>query len=299
MIAFTYIIKKELYYLKKKLFYIPFLIAILSLVTIVPITSALAATDNNKTTTKEQSTSAKGKIIIKYTAPETDWDSATPEEKETLKEIGWELEDGVLVQYRSVPEEIEEAIKDGYLLPQDEEIEYQKHSTFEMHDGHNDEDDTIIVNGKKTEINDGRFDVEENPETIEVESDENNKETIKKDENGEYQVILEQNLNEIIGDMEDHEEHNDMDNNTPPIQTFAYGQTYKTGDWVHCNRFNGPKSNHKHLEKWKPQAIINFYHSDCDYGALRYCKSHKNCNQKYRAAYCSYKQGHSTKYHKH
>lgn len=168
-----------------------------------------------------------------------------------------------------------------------------------MHDGHNDEDDTIIVNGKKTEINDGRFDVEENPETIEVESDENNKETIKKDENGEYQVILEQNLNEIIGDMEDHEEHNDMDNNTPPIQTFAYGQTYKTGDWVHCNRFNGPKSNHKHLEKWKPQAIINFYHSDCDYGALRYCKSHKNCNQKYRAAYCSYKQGHSTKYHKH
>src|SRR5699024_1699374 len=137
------------------------------------IVSASAKTDESK--------SEKGKIIIKYTAPETDWDSATSKEKETLKEIGWELEDGVLVQYRSVSEEIDQAVKDGF-LPSEDEME--RNTEFEEHDN---DDNTLIVDGEKTEINDGRFEVEGEPEKIEVESDENSKETIKKDENGEYQ----------------------------------------------------------------------------------------------------------------
>lgn len=282
--------------MKRKAIYVTFFIAILSLIAIVPITSAFATTGTNKTISKDQTKPEKGKIIIKYTAPETDWDSATPKEKEDLKEIGWELEDGVLVQYRSVPEEIDKAIKDGYLPPENKMLESTEP---ENHDGHNNEN-TLIVNGKKTEINDGRFEVEGNPETIEVESDENNKETIRKNENGEYELILEQNLNEIIGNMDEHDSSGEHKIGLAKVKMPPYGsKTFKYGDPVHCNRFNGPKSNNKHLQKWKPQAIINFYHSDCDYGALRYCKAHNKCNQKYRAAYCSYKQGHYTKYHKH
>src|SRR5699024_656493 len=167
------------------------------------------------------------KIIIKYTAPETDWDSATPKEKEDLKEIGWELEDGVLVQYRSVPEEIDKAIKDGYLPPENKMLESTEP---ENHDGHNNEN-TLIVNGKKTEINDGRFEVEGNHETIEVESDENNKETIRKNENGEYEVILEQNLNEIIGNMDEHDSSGEHKIGLAKVKMPPYGsKTFKYGD---------------------------------------------------------------------
>jgi len=277
--------------MKGKVFYVVFFAIILSLISIIPIVSASAKTDESK--------SEKGKIIIKYTAPETDWDSATSKEKETLKEIGWELEDGVLVQYRSVSEEIDQAVKDGF-LPSEDEME--RNTEFEEHDN---DDNTLIVDGEKTEINDGRFEVEGEPEKIEVESDENSKETIKKDENGEYQVVLEQNLNKIIGDMDEHGESHDESGEhdiglAAKVEMPPHGsKVFKYGDPVHCNRFNGPKSNNKHLKKSSPQGLINFYHSDCDYGALKYCKAHNKCNQKYRAAYCSHKQGHYTKYHKH
>lgn len=277
----------------------------MSLIASLPLNSALAKTASNNE--GQLPSNEKGKVILKYTAPETSWESATPEEKETLKEIGWELEDGVLVQYRDVSDEIEVAIEEGYLLPKDEEKSYDQfledegledpeynegHKSHEGHEGHNEETDTLLINGQETEINEGRFTVEGDPSEIEVQSnEESDTKVVQKDENGEYKVIIEQNLNEILGHMEEH--------SSDGVSTFGYGDTYKEGDWVHCNRFNGPRSNNKHLQKWKPQAIINFYHSDCDYGALRYCKSHKNCNQKYRAAYCSYKQGHSTLYHKH
>src|SRR5699024_1097357 len=136
--------------MKGKVFYVVFFAIILSLISIIPIVSASAKTDESK--------SEKGKIIIKYTAPETDWDSATSKEKETLKEIGWELEDGVLVQYRSVSEEIDQAVKDGF-LPSEDEME--RNTEFEEHDN---DDNTLIVEGEKTEINDGRFEVEGEPE---------------------------------------------------------------------------------------------------------------------------------------
>lgn len=236
----------------------------------------------------------KGEIILKYTAPDVDWESTTEEQKETLKEIGWEIEDGLLVQYRSVPEEIKNATNKGYLLPYEEVENNHIEHGVNIYEDEDLEEDILIINGKETEIKDGYFEVEGNPETIEVEIDENTKQTVQKDKDGKYRVILEQNLTQMIEEMDDHAEHAGS-----MVQPMNYGKTYKPGDWVHCNRFNGPYTDDRHLKKTHPQAIINFYHSDCDYGALRYCKSHKNCNQKYRAAYCSYKQGHSTKYHRH
>ena len=203
-----------------------------------------------------------------------------------MKEIGWKLEDGVPVQYRDVSEEID--IQEGYMLSYNE---------IDIQDGINhqddDEKDTLIVNGEETEIIDGRFKISGDPEEIEVEIDEGVTQNIKKDDDGKYRVILEQNLSELIDEVDNHEGHGDN------YQLFDYYDKYSPGDWVHCNRFNGPNTDDVHYPKTHWRAYVNFYHSDCDFGALRYCKSHKNCNQKEMAAYCSYMQGHETTYHRH
>lgn len=303
---------------KKSLIQAMFLTIVSSSLAFGPMVAS-AATNLENSSSKGNSVE-KGEIILKYTAPDVDMSIATEEQKETLKEIGWKMEDGVLVQYRSVPEEIDKAINDGYLptYEEAEKIEKEANTMFSMDATHEDnkEDvkDTLVVDGKETKIKDGTFEVAGSPDKIDVEVDENTKETVKKSQDGKYRLVIEQDLGEVIDQMDNHSDHegdmgdmHDMHMNmnhsnsaaTLTMGTMGYGDTYKTGDWVHCNRFNGPKSDNRHLEKWKPQAVINFYHSDCDYGALRYCKSHANCNQKYRAAYCSYKLGHSTKYHKH
>lgn len=271
---------------------------------------SVSASTNQESSEKgnEVSSSEKGKIIIKYTAPDMDYSKATPEQKKILKEIGWKKENGVFVQYRDVADEIETAIAKGY-LPTYEESKQIEESIMTMdgeHEGHNHEmmTDTIKVNGKETEIKDGTFEVEGNPKTINVQYGEDTEQTVTKNKDGKYQIILEKDLGEIMEEMDSHDHEGGMENmnlfgDEPIIGTMGYGDTYSPGDWVHCNRFNGPYSNDKHLRKTNPQAYINFYLSDCDYGALRYCLSHNNCNQKERAAYCSYKQGHSTLYHRH
>ena len=48
------------------------------------------------------------------------------------------------------------------------------------------------------------------------------------------------------------------------------GEKVKTGAHVHCNRFNGTKSDHRYWKKSNPKAWIDFYHSDCDYHAGKY-----------------------------
>lgn len=247
----------------------------------------------------EQSQHEKGEIILKYTAPDVDLSIATEEQLKTLKEIGWKMEGGELVQYRSIPEEIDTAINEGY-LPSYEEAE--KMGSLAEEDEEN--KDTLLVDGKETEIKDGQFEVKGSPESVEIQYDENTTKNVKKSEDGKYRLVIEQDLGEVIDEMDEHSHDGDMEgmnhlSTQSSIGVLGYGDVYKPGDWVHCNRFNGPYTDDRHLQKWHPQAIINFYHSDCDYGALRYCKSHSNCNQKYRAAYCSWKLGHSTKYHRH
>nr|WP_000473130.1 hypothetical protein [Bacillus cereus] len=285
--------------------------AMASLLTFSPlVTSAKTDTTQVKTASKHEHSVQKGEITLKYTAPDVDLSTVTPEQKETLEKIGWKVENGILVQYRSIPEEVKKAIDLGYLEPL-EEVNHQKHnapttfSNHEDHTGHEEIEEVLIVNGEKVEIKDGRFDVKGNPDTLEVQIDKDTKQTVQKSEDGKYHLVLEQNLSEVIEKMDNHEGHDNMTHADQSLLnpfsdvTYGYGDTYRNGDWVHCNRFNGPLSDNRHLRKTNPQAIINFYMSDCDLGALRYCLNHANCNQKYRAAYCSWKLGHSEKYHKH
>lgn len=81
----------------------------------------------------------------------------------------------------------------------------------------------------------------------------------------------------------------------------GYGDKYYPGDWVHCNRFNGPNSDDVHYRKTNPKAWINFVGSDCDLALARstVCWGHSYCNQSGPAAGCSLKIGHSTRYHRH
>lgn len=48
------------------------------------------------------------------------------------------------------------------------------------------------------------------------------------------------------------------------------GEKVKKGTHVHCNRFNGTKSDHRYWKKSNPKSWIDFYHSDCDYHAAKY-----------------------------
>ncbi|KXZ16562.1 hypothetical protein P4T89_09080 [Bacillus nakamurai] len=280
---------------------------VLSVVTsVVTISLALfpmiASASTTKSIAEVQSQPEKGEIILKYTAPDVDLSIATEEQLKTLKKIGWKMEDGELVQYRSISEEIDTAINEGYLSSYEDA---EKMGLLAMDEEDEENKDTLLVDGKETEIKDGQFEVIGSPESVEIRYDENTTKNVKKSEDGKYRLVIEQDLGEVIDEMDEHSHDSDMEGMThlstqsSTIGTLGYGDKYKPGDWVHCNRFNGPHTDDRHLQKWHPQAIINFYHSDCDYGALRYCKSHKNCNQKYRAAYCSWKLGHSTKYHRH
>ncbi|MBM6614974.1 hypothetical protein JTF06_08725 [Desemzia sp. RIT804] len=84
----------------------------------------------------------------------------------------------------------------------------------------------------------------------------------------------------------------------------AHGtKVYKFGDKVHCNRFNGPKSDNKHYSKFQPKALINFNGSDCDTAVRKgYCKllnDHCNSSSTYHRGWCSEKIGHNVNYHKH
>lgn len=80
-----------------------------------------------------------------------------------------------------------------------------------------------------------------------------------------------------------------------------YGSKYYPGDWVHCNRFNGPASDDVHYKKTNPKAWVNFAGSDCDLALVRstVCWGHSYCNQSGPAGGCSIVIGHSAKYHRH
>lgn len=94
----------------------------------------------------------------------------------------------------------------------------------------------------------------------------------------------------------------------------GYGDRYRPGDWVHCNRFNGPLTDDIHYDKKTNLnlALRNFYGSDCEASVKNFgpCVSfmHKFCNQPASgrtAAACSsltrYESGTrcGTRYHKH
>lgn len=80
-------------------------------------------------------------------------------------------------------------------------------------------------------------------------------------------------------------------------------KVYRTGDLVHCNRFNGPATDNKHYAKSHAKAYVNFIGSDCANGVARgYCKALNdvcNTSTRYHRAWCSWQLGHKLTYHKH
>lgn len=104
-------------------------------------------------------------------------------------------------------------------------------------------------------------------------------------------------FNVNMGDLFDH-----MDSEQFKISLRkGYGDKYYSGDWVHCNRFNGPASDDVHYPKSNPRSWVNFAGSDCDLALIRstVCWGHSYCNQSGPAGGCSIKIGHSARYHRH
>jgi len=90
----------------------------------------------------------------------------------------------------------------------------------------------------------------------------------------------------------------------PIFSAPAHGtKVYKTGDLVHCNRFNGPSTDNKHYSKWNAKSYINFAGSDCATGVARghctYINDVCNTSNRYHRAWCSWQIGHKLTYHKH
>lgn len=73
------------------------------------------------------------------------------------------------------------------------------------------------------------------------------------------------------------------------------GQKVSKGTHVHCNRFNGTKSNHRYYSRLKAQGWVNYYKSDCWYKHKDYkcpfTKKDTNCDGllKSKAHNCSVK----------
>jgi len=86
------------------------------------------------------------------------------------------------------------------------------------------------------------------------------------------------NFSDFVGNMDGKD-----DGKIPNGITFYSGKSYngqhdgqkvKKGAHVHCNRFNGTKSDHRYWSKKHPRAYVDFYKSDCWYHAKAYkCSS--------------------------
>ncbi|CEF19962.1 Uncharacterized protein SXYL_02592 [Staphylococcus xylosus] len=143
----------------------------------------------------------------------------------------------------------------------------------------------VYINRKNHEIN--------NRYIVKVDNMKNENRATVVSNNGEKTATFDINANQII---------DNMDKGTHTVtQEAGYGKKYKKGEWVHCNRINGPQSDNVHYAKSNPKAMVNFAGSDCDKALLRStkCYGHSYCNIKAKAAACSSIIGHSTKYHHH
>ncbi|MED3729537.1 hypothetical protein [Priestia filamentosa] len=169
--------------------------------------------------------------------------------------------------------------------------------------------ETIFVNGQKVQTDEnGKFEVDENLNEIKVKLPEGDETTVTKNSNGEFkftQAVDWDSFNDQMDFAESQQapEDEDTEQDSATFTTMVYGKKYKTGDWVHCNRFNGPSTDGYHYPKTNWRAIRNFSGSDCDKAfALRCLKDYTSetwCNGTGGAAACSGKLGHSKKYHKH
>lgn len=155
---------------------------------------------------------------------------------------------------------------------------------------------TLWVNGDITTINsDGSFAVPQNVDSITIKYSQDGEEyNVNKNADGDFEVVNVVNLESLMDRMDTVAKEN-------ALARKDYGSTYYVGDWVHCNRFNGPLTDNVHYAKTNPKAYINFAGSDCDIALANstVCWGWDYCNQSGPAAGCSIVIGHSDKYHNH
>lgn len=172
---------------------------------------------------------------IRYTAPETDFASITPEEEEMLIEMGWNL---------------------------DADIPYW---------------DDII-------------DFSEFTHSLHTPTD-------------QRRAPTEINLNELFDEMDRQNGKQSSNNNVleeifpnsvwnPIFSVPPHGtKVYYVGDMVHCNRFNGSNTDHKHYSNKSIAGIRNFWRSDCNlavgYGYCTLVNDNCNTTTTYHRGWCS------------
>lgn len=182
---------------------------------------------------------------------------------------------------------------------------------------------TIFVDGVEKEINEnGTFEVPQDKNEIEISFGEDQEgEIIQKNAEGNFEMNSVVNLEALLQAMElhenmsegemvddhkghhNHEKHDGTSSDEASngeIGTMDYGD-HDFGDWVHCNRFNGPASDGGHYPKTHWRAYANFVGSDCDLALLQStkCYGHGYCNQSGPAAGCSTIIDHNRFYHPH
>lgn len=89
------------------------------------------------------------------------------------------------------------------------------------------------------------------------------------------------NFDDFVQNMDNMNDESNMKNGAPmdnlTRKTYTGqkdGQKVAVGTHVHCNRFNGTKSDHKYWSKKHAKAYTDFYKSDCYYHASAYgCSS--------------------------
>lgn len=102
---------------------------------------------------------------------------------------------------------------------------------------------------------------------------------IQIDNNGNASIVNLVDFDEILASMDE------MNDSTEDLLKIGpkEGHVVKAGTPVHCNRFNGPHSNHRYYGRsTNGQAYVNWYKSDCydkwrDYGCPLIAADHK-CN---------------------
>lgn len=155
----------------------------------------------------------------------------------------------------------------------------------------------LWVNGNITSINsDGSFAVPEGADVITVKYSEGGEEyDVQKNADGNFEVVNVVNLESLMDRMDT------VASETSSNARKGYGDKYYYGDWVHCNRFNGPLSDGVHYAKTNPLAYVNFAGSDCDIALANstVCWGWDYCNQSGPAAGCSIVIGHYSRFHQH
>ncbi|WP_353097320.1 hypothetical protein [Tissierella praeacuta] len=107
-----------------------------------------------------------------------------------------------------------------------------------------------------------------------------------KKQNYDLALVIEEDIFELLDHMDEQEEemYKEMASMSVDFESPGHGTPYKVGDQVHCNRFNGPRTDDVHYSKAKDPAktLRNFEYSDCATclgSGISFCRKSDKCNQ--------------------